>query len=72
MGTRSRNIPLQQACFKLVTLSPSVFQTAAWLTETASLSEEFEQSLSEPLALRTLLLHQAQLGNLGTSELRLA
>lgn len=48
-----------------------VFQTAAWLTETTSLSEEFERCLSEPLALKTLLLHHCQLGNLSASELNL-
>lgn len=56
---------------QLLTLVSSMFQTAAWLTETTSLSEELERSLSEPVALTTLLLHHAQLGNLGASELHL-
>ncbi|XP_075886251.1 uncharacterized protein LOC142890852 [Nelusetta ayraudi] len=61
---------VSQFLFKLEQLLPvpNLEQTAAWLTETASMSEEFERSLSEPLALRTLLLHHAQLGNLSTTS----
>lgn len=44
------------------------FQTAAWLTETTSLSEEFGQHMSEPVALKALLLHHRQLGNLSSCE----
>lgn len=45
-----------------------MFQTAAWLTETTSLSEEFAQHVSEPVALKALLLHHRQLGNLSSCE----
>ncbi|XP_026218634.1 zinc finger protein 883-like [Anabas testudineus] len=45
---------------------PDLQQTAAWLTETASVSEEVGQHLSEPFALKTLLLHHRQLGTLSS------
>lgn len=48
--------------------TPDQQQTAAWLTETTSASEEFGQNLSEPLALKSLLLHHRQLGTLNTCE----
>ncbi|XP_068443165.1 zinc finger protein ZFP2-like [Clinocottus analis] len=48
-------------------LTPDLQQTAAWLTETTSLSEEFGQNLSEPFALKSLLLHHKELGTLSTS-----
>ncbi|KAF3859179.1 hypothetical protein F7725_021578 [Dissostichus mawsoni] len=41
--------------------------TAAWLTETTSVSKEFGQHLSNPLALNTLLLHHRQMGTLGSA-----
>ncbi|XP_034382185.1 zinc finger protein 878-like [Cyclopterus lumpus] len=47
--------------------TPDQQQTAAWLTETTCGSEEFGQNLSEPFALKSLLLHHRQLGNLSTS-----
>ncbi|XP_044042883.1 zinc finger protein 649-like [Siniperca chuatsi] len=46
---------------------PDLHQTAAWLTETASVAEEFGQHLSEPFALKTLLLHHRQLGTLSSA-----
>lgn len=46
----------------------SVCQTAAWLAETTSVAEEFGQHLSEPFALKTLLLHHRQLGTLSSGE----
>lgn len=46
----------------------SVFQTAALLTETTSMSEKFGKHLSEPFVLKALLLHHRQLGNLGSGE----
>lgn len=45
-----------------------VSQTAAWLTETTSVSEEVRQHLFEPTALKTLLLHHRQLGTLSSGE----
>ncbi|XP_073336835.1 uncharacterized protein [Pagrus major] len=39
---------------------PDLQQTAAWLTETTSLSEEIGLHLSEPFALKSLLLHHKQ------------
>lgn len=44
----------------------SVSQTAAWLTETTSLSEEIGLHLSEPFALKSLLLHHRQSGTLSS------
>lgn len=44
----------------------SVTQTAAWLPEKTSVSEEVGQHLSEPFALKTLLLHHRQLGTLSS------
>uniref|UniRef100_A0A8C2ZCA0 C2H2-type domain-containing protein n=1 Tax=Cyclopterus lumpus TaxID=8103 RepID=A0A8C2ZCA0_CYCLU len=49
--------------------TPDQQQTAAWLTETTCGSEEFGQNLSEPFALKSLLLHHRQLGNLSTCTL---
>ncbi|XP_068163451.1 zinc finger protein 883-like isoform X2 [Antennarius striatus] len=46
---------------------PDLKQTAAWLTETGSLSEELEKHLSEPFALKNLLLHHRQLGTLSSA-----
>ncbi|XP_033930751.1 zinc finger protein 615-like [Pseudochaenichthys georgianus] len=46
---------------------PDLQQTAAWLTETTSVSKEFGQHLSNPLALNTLLLHHRQMGTLGSA-----
>uniref|UniRef100_A0AAQ4NYK1 C2H2-type domain-containing protein n=2 Tax=Gasterosteus aculeatus TaxID=69293 RepID=A0AAQ4NYK1_GASAC len=45
----------------------SASQTAAWLTETTSVSEEFGANLSEPFALKSLLLHHRQLGTLSAA-----
>ncbi|XP_035528567.1 zinc finger protein 436-like [Morone saxatilis] len=47
---------------------PDLQQTAAWLTETTSVSEEFGQHQSEPFALKTLLLHHKQLGTLSSAH----
>ncbi|XP_054480841.1 zinc finger protein 184-like [Anoplopoma fimbria] len=47
--------------------TPDLQQTAAWLTETTSVSEEFGQHLSEPFALKSLLLHHRQSGTLSTA-----
>ncbi|XP_028426709.1 zinc finger protein 567-like [Perca flavescens] len=46
---------------------PDLQQTAAWLTETTSVSEELGQHLSEPFALKTLLLHHRQSGTLSSA-----
>uniref|UniRef100_UPI0037E8768D putative zinc finger protein 286B n=1 Tax=Semicossyphus pulcher TaxID=241346 RepID=UPI0037E8768D len=46
---------------------PDLQQTAALLTETVYLAEEFGQHLSEPFALKTLLLHHRQLGTLSSA-----
>ncbi|XP_070785407.1 zinc finger protein ZFMSA12A-like [Enoplosus armatus] len=46
---------------------PDLHQTAAWLTETSSVAEDFGQHLSEPLALKTLLLHHRQSGTLSSA-----
>ncbi|KAM7378244.1 hypothetical protein PAMA_013235 [Pampus argenteus] len=46
---------------------PDLQQTTAWLTET-SVTEEFGLHLSEPLALKTLLLHHRQFGTLSSGE----
>ncbi|KAK5848845.1 hypothetical protein PBY51_008533 [Eleginops maclovinus] len=46
---------------------PDLQQTAAWLTETTSVSKEFGQYLSEPFAMNTLLLHHRQMGTLGSA-----
>lgn len=45
-----------------------VFQTAAWLTETSSTSEDLGQHLSDPFALTALLAHHRQLENLSSGE----
>ncbi|XP_029350864.1 zinc finger protein 2-like [Echeneis naucrates] len=45
---------------------PDFQQTATWLTDTASVSE-FGQHLSEPSAMKTLLLHYRQLGTLSSA-----
>ncbi|TMS03090.1 hypothetical protein E3U43_021070 [Larimichthys crocea] len=42
---------------------PDLQQTAAWLTETTSVLEGFEQHLSEPFALKTLLIHHWTVGD---------
>ncbi|XP_044198923.1 putative zinc finger protein 286B isoform X2 [Thunnus albacares] len=47
---------------------PDLQQTTAWLTETTSATKEFGLHLSEPLALKTLLLHHRQLGTLSSDE----
>lgn len=41
-------------------------QTSAWLTEMTSVAEDLGQNLSEPFALKSLLLHHRQLGTIGT------
>ena len=46
-----------------------VSQTAAWLTETAAVSEDFEHNLSDPFGLKTLLLHHRELGTISSGEL---
>ncbi|XP_033470368.2 uncharacterized protein LOC117249090 [Epinephelus lanceolatus] len=46
---------------------PDLQQTAAWLTETTSVSEQFGLHLSKPFALKTLLLHHRQLGTLSSA-----
>nr|XP_046235101.1 zinc finger protein 2-like isoform X2 [Scatophagus argus] len=46
---------------------PDLQQTAAWLTDTTSVSEELGQHLCEPFALKTLLLHHRQLGTLSSA-----
>ncbi|XP_019947974.2 zinc finger protein interacting with ribonucleoprotein K-like [Paralichthys olivaceus] len=46
---------------------PDLQQTAAWLTETASVSGDFEQHLSDPFALKSLLLHHRQLGTVSSA-----
>ncbi|GLD48446.1 zinc finger protein 154-like protein, partial [Lates japonicus] len=46
---------------------PDLQQTAAGLTDTASVSEELGQHLSEPCTLKNLLLHHRQLGTLSTA-----
>ncbi|XP_028305318.1 zinc finger protein 583-like [Gouania willdenowi] len=46
---------------------PSMQQTAAWIDET-SVSEDFKQHLSEPFALKTLLLHHNQPGILNSVD----
>ncbi|XP_023267228.1 zinc finger protein 883-like isoform X2 [Seriola lalandi dorsalis] len=46
---------------------PDLQQTAAWLTDTTSVSEDFGQHLSEPFAMKTLLLHHGQLGTLSSA-----
>lgn len=46
-----------------------VFQTTAWLTETPSISAELGQHLSEPSALKTLLLHYRQMENLSSGQI---
>ncbi|CAK6961410.1 zinc finger protein 883-like [Scomber scombrus] len=47
---------------------PDLQQTAAWLSETTLAAKEFGLQLSEPFALKTLLLHHRQLGNLSSDE----
>ncbi|XP_032360687.1 zinc finger protein ZFMSA12A isoform X1 [Etheostoma spectabile] len=46
---------------------PDLQQTAAWLTETTPVSEELGQHLSEPFALKTLLLHHRESGTLSSA-----
>ncbi|XP_040885816.1 zinc finger protein ZFMSA12A-like [Toxotes jaculatrix] len=46
---------------------PDLQQTAAWLTDAASVSEECGQHLSEPFSLKNLLLHHRQLGTLSSA-----
>ncbi|XP_042367361.1 zinc finger protein 304-like [Plectropomus leopardus] len=46
---------------------PDLQQTAAWLTEMTSVSEEFGLHLSEPFALKTLLLQHRQMGTLNSA-----
>ncbi|KAM8908635.1 uncharacterized protein AB9W97_005877 isoform 2-T2 [Spinachia spinachia] len=48
-------------------LSPNLQQTAAWLSDTTSVSEEFGANLSDPFALKSLLLHHRKLGTLSTA-----
>ncbi|XP_013860273.1 zinc finger protein 878 isoform X2 [Austrofundulus limnaeus] len=45
--------------------TPNLHQTTVWLSETSA-SEEFKHHLSEPLALRTLLVHHRELGTLSS------
>ncbi|XP_035806058.1 zinc finger protein 883-like [Amphiprion ocellaris] len=45
---------------------PDLQQTTAWLTET-SVSEDLGQHLSEPVALKSLLLHHKQMGTLSSA-----
>ncbi|KAM6962291.1 uncharacterized protein LKV04_021126 isoform 1-T1 [Tautogolabrus adspersus] len=47
---------------------PDLQQTAAWLTETDYVAEEFDQHLSEPFAVKTLLLHHRHLGTLSSDS----
>ncbi|KAM4614640.1 uncharacterized protein ACJ7VT_009907 [Polymixia lowei] len=47
--------------------APDFTQTAVWFAEAPSVAEEFGQHLSDPSALKTLLLHHRQLGTLSTS-----
>ncbi|KAG8005629.1 Zinc finger protein ZFMSA12A [Nibea albiflora] len=46
---------------------PDLQQTAAWLSETTSVLEGLEQHLSEPFALKTLLIYHGQSGTLGSA-----
>ncbi|XP_068611659.1 zinc finger protein ZFMSA12A-like [Brachionichthys hirsutus] len=46
---------------------PDLKQTAAWLTETESVSGDLEKHLSEPSVLNNLLLHHRQLGTLSSA-----
>ncbi|XP_071386761.1 zinc finger protein 568-like isoform X1 [Centroberyx affinis] len=46
--------------------APDYTQTAAWLAETTGVAEDFGRHLSDPFALKTLLLHHKQLGTLST------
>lgn len=43
-------------------------QTAAWFTETTSVSEEVRQHVCKPTALKSLLLHHRHLGTLSSGE----
>ncbi|AWO98066.1 putative zinc finger protein 2 -like [Scophthalmus maximus] len=47
--------------------TPDLPQTAAWLTETTSVSEDFGKHLTEPSAIKTLLLHHRQSGTLSSA-----
>ncbi|XP_053169757.1 zinc finger protein 883-like [Scomber japonicus] len=47
---------------------PDLQQTAAWLSETTLVAKEFGLHLSEPFALKALLLHHRQLGTLSSEE----
>ncbi|XP_049423281.1 zinc finger protein 436-like [Epinephelus fuscoguttatus] len=53
--------------FEQLLPEPDLQQTAAWLTETTSVSEQFGLHLSKPFALQTLLLHHRQLGTLSSA-----
>ncbi|KAG7277667.1 hypothetical protein CRUP_025352 [Coryphaenoides rupestris] len=46
--------------------TPTLAQTAAWLSDGPSVEEEFSRSLSDAAALKTLLLHHRQLGALSS------
>ncbi|XP_017270249.1 zinc finger protein 615-like [Kryptolebias marmoratus] len=46
--------------------TPNLQQTTVWLSETFA-SEEFKHHLSEPLALKTLLVHHRELGTLSST-----
>lgn len=46
-----------------------VLQTTVWLSETSA-SEEFKHDLSEPSALKTLLVHHRELGTLRSGKNR--
>ncbi|TNM91335.1 hypothetical protein fugu_019715 [Takifugu bimaculatus] len=46
---------------------PDLQQTAAWLSETPLMSEVFGRHLSEPSALKTLLLHHRQMENISSA-----
>ncbi|XP_076015055.1 uncharacterized protein LOC143007546 isoform X2 [Genypterus blacodes] len=49
--------------------APDYKQTAAWLAETTCVEEEFGLHLSEPFALKSLLLHHRQVHTLSTAPL---
>ncbi|CAL8242549.1 unnamed protein product [Merluccius merluccius] len=46
--------------------TPTLTQTATWLTDGGTAAEEFSRSLFDPSALKTLLLHHRQMGTIST------
>lgn len=52
---------------KICTCDLVVLQTTVWLSGTSA-SEEFKHHLTEPLALKTLLLHHRELGTLSSGQ----